>query len=296
MKKSSFIKYAGVLLSGMLFFQKGISQLNIPGTGYFQNQYLLNPAMSGQTAKQVRFGMGYQQSGNIKDGPQTYYLTGDYGFNERVGAGINLFYDKAGLVNTYKVMGTYSYHIPLDERHQLHFGLSAGGVQHRLNNRSISGDLDDPLLYNYNDQFMRFEADFGMAYTDGKLTVQAAAPNLVSTFRKGDKDLVNRALFFGTVSYRLNLSDDNEDWSVEPKVAYRGIKGIKSIIDAGANLTYKDIVNVFGMYHTNKSASAGVGLKVSNVVQVTALYNTQASEFKTYSGGDYAIGLLIQLD
>lgn len=272
---------------------RSTAQVTVFGAGYFQNQYLFNPAMSGREAGKGTLGAGYRKSGDVKDGPQSFYLTGDYAFDARMGAGVNISYDKAGLFNSTKAMATYSYHVQVgDETKLLHFGISAGGTHRRLNDKAIVGDRDDPSIYNFNDQFMRFEADFGMAYTDGKLTLQAAAPNLVATFKNDPKDVVNRNRYMASASYKFRPGGEDQDWTVEPKVVYRGINGTKSIVDAGANIGYKEYINLFGLYHSSKNVTAGLGVKLSGVAQLTALYSTQASAFRAYSGGDYEIGLL----
>ena len=283
-----------VLFSTACFYRVA-AQVNDFGAGFFQNQYLFNPAMSGLHEKQGDIGAGYRKSGNIKDGPQSYFFTGDYAFKNNVGAGVNIFFDRAGFLSTSRMMATYSYHVQLDEIKRLHFGLSLGGILQRLDMNNIYGDPNDPVLYNYNNQRMKFEADFGVAYTDGKLTIQAAAPNLASTFRKENKTIANQQQFFGALSYKTNPSGDDGEWSVEPKIAYMLLKGSRSIGTGGANITYNNLINLFGMYRTNKSVTIGAGLKLSNFAQITTIYKTQSEEFKSYSGGDYEIGLILFL-
>ncbi len=297
MKSKFILQYACVLFLGMMYCNCVKAQLNSLGTGYFQNQYLYNPAMSGLNEKQANLGTGYRKYGNVTNGPQSIYLLGDYGFNAKMGVGVNVFFDKAGLINTSKIMGTYTYHMQVgSEDQKVHFGLSLGGVQTRLNNKEITGDIDDPSLYNFNDQHMKFETDFGVAYTDGKLNVQAALPNMISTFRNDEKNLANRSIFFAAASYKVKVSEEADGITIEPKIAFRGIKGNSSIFDAGANVTFlEDKLNVFGLYHTNKSITAGAGIKIASFAQITALYSTQASELKTYSGGDFEIGLRFNL-
>lgn len=294
MKNKLFLTYCVFVVALFLLNNNAFSQLNNFSSGYFQNQYLFNPAMSGVDAKKGKVGLGYRKMGDFKDAPYAMFLTGDYGFNEKVGAGINVFYDRAGLINSTKIMGTYSYHLKLDAEgvQKLHLGISVGGVHKRLNNNDVHGDIDDPALYNYNDQFMRFEADFGAAYIYDKLTIQAAAPNLVSSFQKNKNEIVEGQIFYGAVSYKFAASDNEDQLTIEPKVAFRAIRQSGNILDAGANFSFKkELVNIFVLYHSNKSISAGAGLRISNIVHVNFIYNTQGDDFKSYSKGNYEIGL-----
>lgn len=277
------------------FVRQGQAQLYTFGAGYFQNQYLLNPAMSGLEAKKANVGAGYARQGNVTNTPTSIYANADYGFTNNMGGGINIGSDRAGLLTTTKIMASYSYHLQLgSDQQRLHFGISAGGVETRLNYADVSGDINDPSLYNYNDQSMRFELDAGLAYTDGHLNLQAAFPNLASYARKetGLGSVANLPTFFLAGSYKWNIDGDEEGVSVEPKVAFRGVSGNDNIVDAGANVVLlKDVFNVFGLYHTTKNVTAGVGVRILDFAQATIIYTTQSAAFKAYSNGDIELGL-----
>ena len=75
------------------------AQLNPLGQAYFQNQYLANPAMAG-LGEGLRVNAGYRQQWTSMPGsPSTQFLTGDYGFKNRVGLGANIYHEKAGLLH-----------------------------------------------------------------------------------------------------------------------------------------------------------------------------------------------------
>ncbi|HEY0272421.1 MAG TPA: type IX secretion system membrane protein PorP/SprF, partial [Chitinophaga sp.] len=211
-----------------------------------------------------------------------------------VGAGINLLRDHAGLLTTYKLMATYSYHINLGDDHQrLHFGISAGGVQHRLDYQGVSGDLNDPSLYNYNqDNSMKFEADAGAAYTDGKLNLQVAFPNIIANARKEPGNVINRTTFFSAASYQWKPAGGDAGVSITPKVAYRRMKGTDDILDAGINIGFLgEVLNVYGLYHSTKNLTAGFNLHLFGQLDILAGYTTQTKELKSSSNGDLSFGL-----
>jgi type IX secretion system PorP/SprF family membrane protein len=292
MKKIIF--YITALMGGLAIAIPGWSQGALFSTGYFQNQYLFNPAMSGVKNGEGALGAAYTKPTNIPNAPTTVALTGNYGFSESGAIGLNVVYDHAGLLNTTRIMGTYGYTLKLsnvnDDR--LAFGLSIGGVQRRLNSGDIMGDPNDPVLYGYNDQKMKVEADLGAAYIGKSLTVQAAFPNMVSYFRKENDNVADLATFFTAVSYKIRTADDDDAIVVEPKAVFRGVKGTDNIVDFGANVTaLKELINVFGMYHTSKSVTFGAGLKVIDAIQITVAYNTQASDLTAYSAGGLEFGL-----
>jgi type IX secretion system PorP/SprF family membrane protein len=292
--KNKFLFYTLAIVLCLTLAQRGAAQLYTFKTGYFQNQYLLNPAMSGLENGKANVGAGYSRQGNVSNTPTSLYLNADYGFAGNMGTGINVFSDRAGLLTSTKVMATYTYHIRLGSKEQrLHLGISVGGQQYRLNFQDVSGDLNDPSLYSYNNQnSMKFEMDAGLAYTDGKLNLQAAFPNLASYARKETGTVANRPTFFFAGSYKWNVDEDEEGISIEPKIAFRGVSGNDNILDAGANLVFlKDVLNIFGLYHTTKNVTVGAGIKILNFAQVTVLYTTQSAAFKAYSNGDFELGL-----
>jgi type IX secretion system PorP/SprF family membrane protein len=292
--RNKFVNSIVMLAVCLVVAKSGQAQLQNFEAGYFQNQYLFNPAMSGLENGKANFGAGYSKQGNINDGPKSMYFNADYGFGGNSGVGVNVFSDRAGLLTSTKVMATYSYHVRLgSEEQRLHFGVSAGGQQYKLNFQDVNGDLNDPSLYSYNNQnSMKFEVDAGLAYTDGKLNLQAAFPNLASYARKETGTVANRPTFFLAGSYMWAVNGEESDVSVEPKVAFRGVSGNDNIFDAGANVVFlKNIFNVFGLYHTTKNVTAGVGIRILDFAQATVMYTTQSSAFKAYSNGDLELGL-----
>lgn len=268
------------------------AQLDPFGAAYFQDQYLLNPAMSG-LEKKLNVNLGYRRQWNsIPGGPENQYVTGDYGFNNKVGAGLNFYNDKAGVLSTTRVMGSYSYHIVLKEDRKVHLGLSAGVINRRIDNSSLNGEPDDPLLATGSKT--RFDADFGAAYVDKKLTVQAAFPNMVTYFGKTETDAVDMPIFFAAASYKLSLTGA-DDVLLEPKLAFRAVKGYDNIIDAGANVFFGKSLNVFGLYHTSKNSTFGAGLHLKNKLIITAVYTTATKDIKLYSGGNLEVGVAASL-
>jgi len=264
------------------------AQLNPYGAGYFQNQYLFNPAMAGYQQK-LNVNLAYRKEWvDIPDGPVNQYLTGDYGLSDRVGARLKITNDKAGVLSTTEAMATYSYHIAVSDNQNLHFGLSAGVWNRRVDNSRLNGEPGDASVMSAGRT--QFDADFGVAYNYDRLTVQGAFPNMVSYFQKNETDAVDKPTFFAAASYKVNVSN-NEDITLEPKVAYRGVKGYDQIVDVGANVDFSNRVNVFGVYHTTKNITAGAGLNLFNKLAITANYTSASSVLKTYTDGTIEIGL-----
>jgi type IX secretion system PorP/SprF family membrane protein len=265
------------------------------GTQYFQNQYLANPSMAGiDTGLHINAAYRRQFAG-IDGAPVTKFLTADYALGKRVGLGLNIFNDVAGLMNRTRAALTYAYHMPLNDRGQLlHFGLSLGVNMQRINIQDLNGDPADHSVGEFNRRDNYFEAEFGMAYTDEHLNIQASLPNVRALFTGNDKAVDGGSIFFTAASYKFITEGTIS--GVEPKICYRGVKGFDNIIDIGANVSFlNNVANAIAMYHTSKSVTAGIGVKIIQTVVVQALYTTQTGGIKSYVDGTYEIGASINL-
>ncbi|EHQ25417.1 PorP/SprF family type IX secretion system membrane protein [Mucilaginibacter paludis] len=268
------------------------AQLNPLASQYFQNQYLFNPAMAGLN-KGLNVNLAYSKQGFGIDGAQnTQSASADYQM-DKVGLGVNVYNQYSGIFRQTRAMVTYAYHLPLaGDNQKLNFGLSAGVMNNHINIGDVYGDQSDQTLANYNaNKGTSFDGDFGVAYTDNKLTIQGALPNLRYLF-KDNGSTVEREVFFTAASYKFF---DPADVSVEPKVAYRKVKGYDNIFDAGANVAFNDSqFSLQGLYHSSKSATFGAGVNLSGY-SVMAFYTTNTSSLNSYSNGDFEISLKFNL-
>ena len=284
-------------LTGMQ--QAAMAQLSPMGALYFQNQYLSNPAMAAMAGseKGLNLNLGFrQQWSGMPGAPVMQTFTADYGLNAKVGLGLNVYNDQAGLLKRTRTVASYAYHLPLNEDdRKLSFGLSLGFMNERVSNEDIHGDPGDLNVSRYNQRDTYIDGDFGMAYTSNKLSLQAALPNMKNYFKKDiSTNPVDRSTFFSAISYKMQLGAA-EGFGIEPKVAYRGVKGFDNILDAGANLSYaNNQVNFFGMYHSSKSATFGLGLNYHSM-GFNAIYTTAATALSGYTGGSFEIGLKLNL-
>ncbi|MEO6523777.1 MAG: PorP/SprF family type IX secretion system membrane protein [Mucilaginibacter sp.] len=267
------------------------AQLNPLASQYFQNQYLFNPAMAGLN-KGLNINLAYsKQAFGVDGAANVQSASADYQM-DKVGLGVNLYNQYSGVFRTTRAMVTYAYHLPLGgDNQKLNFGLSAGISNNHLNIGDVYGDQSDQTLANYNNKGTSVDGDFGVAYTSNKLTVQGALPNLRSLF-KDNGSTVDREVFFTAVSYQFF---DPANVSLEPKVAYRQVKGYTNILDAGANVAFSN--NQFclqGIYHSSKSATFGAGFNMA-AYSVLAFYTANTSALNGYNNGDFEISLKINL-
>ncbi|RPE05647.1 type IX secretion system membrane protein PorP/SprF [Chitinophaga lutea] len=264
------------------------------GTQFFQNQYLGNPAMAGIDSG-LHLNAAYRrQWGSIEGAPESMFFTADGPVARRVGAGLTVYNDKAGLMNRTRAALTYAYHLPVSDRGQfLHFGISGAMNFQRINYKDLDGDINDPSVSAFNRRDDYFEGEFGMAYTDRHWTLQAALPNIRSVV-SGNNEANGGSIFLTAASYRF--LPEGAVSLIEPKICYRGVRGFDNILDVGVNVGFlQNKANVMAMYHTSKSVTAGIGVNIRETLVIQAMYSTQTGGIKTYVDGSYEIGATIHL-
>jgi type IX secretion system PorP/SprF family membrane protein len=274
------------------------AQLNHFQTIYFQNPYLYNPAMAG-IDPELKINTNYrQQGGGIPGAPKTTSLTADYQPTSRVGIGLNLSDEQAGLIRQTRIMGSYAYHLPVGEnQQQLHFGLSLGLDNARVDFSKIRGDITDTEVAQFNQLKPYVDGDFGAAYTDNNLYIGAAIPNLKSSFFKASDNRfdADRMLFIGIASYKIYMQSESRSFVLQPLVGFRSVKGYDNIIDGGFNFTMNNYgIYMQAIYHSSQSLGLGFGLD-QKVFAINLGYNMETGPINTNSQGAFELGLQLRL-
>ncbi|MES2653608.1 MAG: type IX secretion system membrane protein PorP/SprF [Bacteroidota bacterium] len=284
-----------LLVFGLLLISlKASAQLNPLLSQYFNNRYLSTPAYAGIDSG-LNLNMSYRkQWSNIPGSPQVQNLTADYGMG-RVGLGLNVNLDKAGLQRQNRIVGSYAYHLVIDSgSSKLSFGLSLGFMNQQLSQSDINGNPSDPIVAQYNDRETYIDGDFGLAYSLNGLKLEAALPNLNFLFKRSLIKMSDVPMFYTAASYVIPVAGGQA--LVETKAAYRGVTGFDNIIDLGANISLiSRQLMLMGMYHSSKSLSLGLGLDYKRRYLVTGVYTTQTSALNSYSNGSFEFSLRLRI-
>lgn len=267
------------------------AQLSPLGSNFYQNQYLDNPAMAG-FLDGLNVNIGYnRQWSDVPGSPAVQFITATHRA-KKVGLGLNLYADKTGLLKRTRLMGTYSYHIMMNEKNdQLHFGLSLGAFKEQLNADEINGTITDASVMRFNERDAIFDGDFGMAYTTKRITMQVALPNLKNFLKKERYNSANWNTFYSAISYKFMTDSSKRAFTIEPKVSFRGVRGYDNIVDGGVNVSLaSNRLNASVVYHSTQSLTFGVGMNYKELA-ILALYTSGTSALKGYSNGNFEIGI-----
>ena len=293
------ITRAILLLFLCLIAFKSHGQLNPFQSIFYQNRYLLNPALAGIN-KGLNINANYRQQWNSFPGaPKTAQISGDIAATDKVGVGLNIINDESGILRTTRVVGSYAYHLRLtesDDRH-LSFGLSMGMNNSRVDYNKVQGDATDEQIAQYNQLKPYLDGDLGIAYTDSHWLISGTLPDLSSAILKTSDSRfnTNQLQFIGSIAYKFGLNSETNVFSYEPVVAYRVIKGYTNILDVGVNLGLTNYgVNIQALYHTNKNISAGLGIDLKSLILLFN-YNFETGTISTYTNGAFELGMKFKL-
>ena len=288
----------------VLYANSAHAQLTNIQSIYFQNQYLANPAMAGME-NQLNLNMDYHQQWiGVPGSPTLSTFTADYNSGNKVGLGLNIYGDNAGLINRTRIMGTYAYHIPLNDKGaKLSLGLSIGFSDANINYGNVVGDPGDLAVSQFNNHGIYADGDLGVAYTSPKFNAQFSLPNLKRQFFQNQADAVDveASTFYAAMSYKIQLTyaANYSIFNIEPKIAYRGVMGYSNVVDIGFNLyrtTFEDVyqLDMQAMYHSDNSLSWGFGIDYHTLgLLFTYTYNTGA--LSSYANNTFELGVSLKL-
>ena len=184
------------------------------------NLYLLHPSLAGAAGRNQLRITARQQWFDVDDAPGMQTLTINGRLGNREGIGAVIFNDHNGNFSKSGAYGTFAYHLRLPsgdlELHRLSFGISAGIIQHRLDQSGF--DLPDPVLGQDKASVSYANMDVGMSYFRKDLYLHFAAKNLLPVKRElfnSDNIAINQRRYFLTAGYIISPS---YDWFLEPSV------------------------------------------------------------------------------
>ena len=149
---------------------------------YDMQGLLHNPAMAGMTMKGM-VGVSYRNQWTGTSGnPQTATLFGSFALPEhKIGLGGYIYNDQTGPTSRTGIQLAFAKHIPLKNDATLSLGIEARGLQYAIDVEKLQGSLGtDPVLGNGDNKF-KFDAGFGIAYSDKNLQVGASVSQLIQS-------------------------------------------------------------------------------------------------------------------
>ena len=187
------------------------------------NLFLLHPSMAGAANRsQIRL-TARQQWFDVDNAPSLQTLSVNGRVGDKLGVGGTVFNDQNGNFSKIGAYGTVAYHLLFSrselDLNQLSFGISAGIVQHRLDQSGFTEF--DPIVDGNNVSDMFGNMDIGMSYYYMDFYAHLAAKNIISVRRElfySDAVPSNQRKYLFSTGY---VFDNYGDWSYEPSILYQ---------------------------------------------------------------------------
>jgi type IX secretion system PorP/SprF family membrane protein len=279
-----FVLFAVVLITKVQAQQMPFS------SQYYSNQFITNPALTGNKGSMNAFLTHRTQWVGISGAPQTTYFTLDGEMKkDGVGVGIVLYSDVTDILSRTGGNFNYAYKLKINESNLLTFGLALGIVNNKVDfTKTVVLDKTDPFLNTQQISRTVGNADFGLAYNWNKLEVGFSMPQLVGNSFNFSNDLGTTGSYtlarhyYGSVKYLFDVNV-SRGITAYPLLMVRSVSGSPFQYDINGVIDWKKY-GWFGItYHSNYAIAFSLGARYKKF-SVGYAYDLGISKIKRYTG------------
>ncbi|MFK7905842.1 MAG: type IX secretion system membrane protein PorP/SprF [Chitinophagales bacterium] len=296
-----------IFLAFFLFFvlaeEKAVAQQDARYSQYMFNSLLLNPAYAGSGGNTNVSAFYRTQWVGLDGAPTSITLSGNgaLGDEDQIGVGGFLEYDKIGLHNTWRVFGTYAYHLQIGNG-KLGIGLQAGGTLFsadlsQAETSSTTGG-NDPVFEN---DMSRFLPNFGLGlyYHTDKFYAGISAPQLLTNRLKSGESSISlvgeqyRHYYF-TAGVVIEAS---ESFKIIPSTLIKAVPiNAPTQVDFNVNLMFNDTFWVGSSVRLSEdfdpeSLDFLLGVQLKNGLRIGYAYDLTLTDLSDFNSGSHEIGV-----
>ena len=260
---------------------------------YMFNGLLLNPAYAGSKPFTSATLMVRKQWAGFEGAPSTQTAS-IHGLleNKKVGLGMYVSNDHAGIINRTDLMGTYAYHIQLGEA-KLSFGLQGGFAY-------LKSTISDLKVYQPNDPVYSLNTvsnvlpnfGFGSYYYSEKFYAGFSIPEIVSYDPNRSLSLEIQNVhhivrhYYLTSGYVIIV---NDQFKVKPSVLFKYVYGAPLQYDINANILLNNIIWLGASYRSGDAVVILAEYQLSKKLRMGYSFDLTLTELRNYSAGSHEI-------
>jgi type IX secretion system PorP/SprF family membrane protein len=271
---------AGILLSQQLQFSNQ----------YMVNRHFLSPAFSGITDNFETYITSQKNALRFPGGPEykSIYTSGPVFENMSLGGSVSK--SSVTIFNSFSAQLDYAYHLKVNERQYIHFGLSFEYIENYLGMDNQAASLqNDPFVLKYGHTF---NTGFGLIYTYKTFQIGVAIPRMLeSTFRNQETDnlvySLSRIIRMHTSCF-LNIS---QSFSLEPFIVIDKSNTEPLWYNISTSLRYKEITWLEIHYRQGGIMGIGLGGNLSKKILLNYSYDFSGAGIMKYSSGIHEVSL-----
>jgi type IX secretion system PorP/SprF family membrane protein len=277
----------------VLLVYTGHAQNDIQFSNYMFSEITFNPAMAGNSGTLDGVLLARQQWTGFDQAPQTQLLSVHSYLNKMSGGvGLDVINDKLGYENSLNVKLMYAYHLRINDKSHMSFGLGFGMVNRTLKGAElIYDDMTDENGVYTNETKTKADFDFGVGYTSEKFCVGLSTTHIdqglnTATVLKAPRHYY----FYGKYKFKAS-----EKINVIPSVKVRSA-GFITQFDVSALMFYANRFWVGASFRMDDAIVGLLGVNITKNFSVGYSYDYNSGAVKSYSSGSHEIMLLASFD
>jgi type IX secretion system PorP/SprF family membrane protein len=259
MKKISILFILAILITGNIF-----SQQDAMFTHYMYNTLGVNPAYAGSRDALTMTALHRSQWLGFPGAPVTQTFTAHSPIlSNKIGLGLSVINDKIGPMQTASVYADFAYHLKINAKSKLSFGVKAGGnlFNATLADLQITQSNDIAFASNLQSRFLP-NFGFGTYYYAERFYAGVSIPKLLENRFETNQISGSANLFWEKRHYFLiagAMLDINEELQFKPTTLIKITNGSPAQADLTAQFVYNKKFSLGAMYRTNSAIGALLG-------------------------------------
>ena len=259
---------------------------------FYANPFQFNPAFianNGYTEANLFY---RKQWIGIENAPTTAAINFQAPVGRNVSLGFTSYSDKAILLSTTSVLGTFGYRARFGQNHHINFGLSAGLGFNNFDFAALE-DTNDPALQNITQNNIFINGQFGISYQLKNLTLGFALPKLFSSRPNTNGENFSTVRFdefrnkFGSASYTFKV----KRVSIIPMAIYRALDNKQDQWEGVLITNIRELFWVGASYRTNYGLIGMIGVNLKGLLRVGYSYEHPTGDIGQVSNGSHEIYL-----
>ena len=277
-----------------LFSGSGISfaQQQTLFTNFLLHPYLYNPAYAG-VIKGTQFNLGHRNQWVGFDGaPQTSTFSGWGNFKKRphMAVGGMVISDRSGLIQRTNFLGSYAYHLKINKKLTMSFGLSFGGLQYNVKMYDAKPyDQEDVFLTSEILRSFAFDANSGFHLYSKNFFVGASIQQMLNSKIRWDNTsgkLTQHYYAYAGYNFRL---DKDSNWVIQPSILARTSFPAPYQLEYHLRVLYKEMIWIGGSFRERSSTSFLLGCNIKKLITLGYAYDYTLTQLSGYSAGSHEI-------
>lgn len=259
---------------------------------YMLNDYILNPAMTGQHDYwEVKSNNRLNWIG-ITDAPRTFILSAHGPFRKHnMGMGGSVFADITGPTSRVGFYLSYAYHLKLSKSLKLGMGLSLGLLQYRIDGTKVTlRENGDPVFPNQMMTVYTADATFGVNLKHKNFNFGISLPQIIGNdlkFLENQEEtrssLARHYMAMGGYTFRVG------DFGIMPNVLVKYVHPVPPQFDAGVKFDWRDQFWIGASYRHDDAVSFLGGLAYKDFLLIAYSYDLSTSNLNNYSNGSHEL-------